>query len=64
MTSGGKRKGAGRPPGTVKKDKKISYATKLPPYLIAWLREQEKPATQLIEQALCEYFEIKTISCK
>jgi hypothetical protein len=43
----------------LKKDKKISYATKLPPYIVEFLREHLRPATLLIEEALVKVHEIK-----
>jgi len=49
---GGKRAGAGRPPGDPDLVKgPVSY--KLPRWLIEWLRDQDTPAAQLIEDALC-----------
>lgn len=51
MTRGGKREGAGRPPGDPDLVK-IPLATKLPAWLVAWLREQDEPIAVLIEEAL------------
>lgn len=44
MPSGGKRKGAGRPPTA---DAKQPYNTKLPPDVIAYLRSLENQAALL-----------------
>jgi hypothetical protein len=51
MTRGGKRDGAGRPTGSTKKNKKASYATRLRPDQIRWLKRQKNAAFQ-IESAL------------
>ena len=40
MPRGGSRKGAGRPTGTTKPDKKQSLHIKIKPALIEWLRKQ------------------------
>ena len=51
MSSGGKREGAGAPP----KDPqmvKVPVGYKLPRWLVDWLRQQDVPAAQLIEDAL------------
>lgn len=53
MSRGGKRKGAGRPtidPQMVK----VPVGYKLPQWLVDWIREQDEPASQLIEAALCK----------
>jgi len=55
MTRGGKRKGAGRKP---KADKKISYATKLRPDIVGWLKAQENQALE-IETALDNHISLK-----
>ena len=47
MTRGGKREGAGRPAGTTKKDKKQTYATRLRPDQIRWLRRQKNAAKEI-----------------
>ncbi len=52
---GGKRKGAGRKPGV----NKISYATKLPRWLVAWLKTRANQA-ETIEAALVEYIQAQT----
>lgn len=49
--SGGKREGAGRPsidPQLLK----VPVGYKLPQWLVDWIREQDAPAAQLIEDAL------------
>lgn len=59
MSRGGKREGAGRPsidPQLVK----IPVGYKLPRWLVEWLREQETPAAQLIEAALCAAHDLKS----
>jgi len=48
---GGKRAGAGRPP-VDSLVKKVPTGYKLPQWLVDWMREQDKPAAVLIEQAL------------
>jgi len=53
MTRGGKRKGAGRKPMP---DKKQTYATRLRPDQIAWLRSQKNAAKE-IETALDRHIE-------
>lgn len=52
MSSGGKREGAGRPPGDPDLVK-VPVGYKLPRWLVEWLREQDTPAAQVIEDALC-----------
>jgi hypothetical protein len=59
MTSGGTRKGAGRKPGSTKPTKKIKLGTRIDSDLVAWLREQDRPIAQLIEEALSGWFKIK-----
>lgn len=49
--SGGAREGAGRKP-VPEQLKKIPVGYKLPRWLVEWLREQDVPAAQLIEDAL------------
>ena len=56
---GGKRKGAGRPPIATELVK-IPVSYKLPRWLVKWLREQDEPASVLIEQALVKKHKIKT----
>ena len=53
---GGKREGAGRPKGSIKKNKKISYATKLRPDQVTWLKAQKNQARE-IETALDRHIE-------
>ncbi len=50
---GGKRKGAGRKPGV----NKISYATKLPKWIVAWLKTRANQAVT-IETALVGYYKL------
>lgn len=50
MTSGGKRKGAGRKPSP---NKKIQYSTRLRPDQIEWLKK--KNASKTIEDALDKF---------
>lgn len=58
MTAGGKRSGAGRPhidPRLVK----VPVGYKLPRWLVEWLRSQDTPAAQLIEDALRRRHKLK-----
>lgn len=58
VTRGGKREGAGAPP----KDPqmvKVPVGYKLPRWLVDWLREQDTPAAQLIEDALRRRHKLK-----
>lgn len=48
---GGKREGAGRPPGDPQLVK-IPVSYKLPRWLVEWMREQDTPAAQIIEEAV------------
>jgi len=57
-THGGKRRGAGRPRGSTKPGRKVPISTKLPPWLVEWLRAQERPQAQLIEEALIEHYHL------
>jgi len=41
-----------------KEDKKVQLGVKLPPYLIEWLKRQPESNAELIEKALCEYYQI------
>ena len=50
MTWGGKRKGAGRTPGTTKPGKKIQIGTRLSLDVVEWLRKQDQPIAQIIER--------------
>ena len=54
MSRGGKRKGAGRKPGR----NKISYATKLSKWVVAWLRTRSNQAVT-IETALVEHYKLQ-----
>ena len=58
MASGGSRKGAGRPTGTTKKDKKISVTVKIKPDFKEWLNKQPlgigPTIEKLIEKAMQE----------
>lgn len=51
MSQGGARKGAGRPLGDPDLVK-VPVGYKLPHWLVEWLRAQDTPAAQLIEDAL------------
>lgn len=53
---GGKRKGAGRPAGTLKENKKVPFSTKIDPDLLARLRNHELPAAKIIDRALRNWF--------
>jgi hypothetical protein len=55
---GGKREGAGRPqidPRLLK----VPTGYKLQRWLVEWLRSQDVPAAQLIEEALCWRHKLK-----
>jgi len=56
MSSGGKRKGAGRPAGTTIPDKKIYVAARVSPHVADWLNQQ-KHKSQAIETALKFYMD-------
>lgn len=56
--SGGKRDGAGRPPIDPQL-LKIPVGYKLPRWLVDWLRAQDVPAAQLIEDALRRRHKLK-----
>lgn len=58
MSSGGKREGAGRPPIDPQM-LKVPVGYKLPQWLVDWIRKQDKPAAQLIEEALRWQHKIK-----
>ena len=51
MPSGGKRKGAGRPVGSTKKNNKKMVSFRLKPTLIKWLKKQPNQS-KTIETAL------------
>jgi hypothetical protein len=58
MSAGGKREGAGRP--TIDPQlRKEPVGYKLPRWLVEWLRAQDTPAAQLIEDALRRRHKIK-----
>jgi len=46
---GGKRKGAGRPPGTTKENTKVRYATRLRPDQVSFLKTLKNAAKWLEE---------------
>lgn len=56
--SGGQRVGAGRPPIDPQL-LKVPVGYKLPRWLVDWLRAQDEPAAQLIEDALRRRHKIK-----
>ena len=58
MSQGGKREGAGRPPIDPHLVK-VPVGYKLPRWLVEWLREQDVPAAQLIEDALRRRHKLK-----
>lgn len=41
-------------------EKKMAVSYKLPPWLVQWLRAQDRPAAQLIEEALVKTYGIKS----
>lgn len=51
MSRGGKREGAGRPPIDPQMVK-VPVGYKLPRWLVDWIRQQDEPAAQMIEEAL------------
>jgi len=55
---GGKREGAGRTPLDPQLVK-VPVGYKLPCWLVEWLREQDTPAAQLIEEALIRRHKLK-----
>lgn len=58
MSQGGKRDGAGRP-HVAPQMLKVPVGYKLPRWLVDWLREQDEPAAQLIEDALRRRHKLK-----
>jgi hypothetical protein len=58
MSAGGKREGAGRPPIDPQM-LKVPTGYKLPRWMVDWLREQDTPAAQLIEDALKRRHKLK-----
>lgn len=53
---GGKRKGAGRPPGSTIENPKVQVAARIHPDLAKWLKKQRNKS-RVIETALNEYKE-------
>ena len=53
---GGKRKGAGRPPGSTIDNPKIYVAARISPQIATWLKKQRNKS-RVIETALLEYKE-------
>ena len=62
MSRGGKREGAGRPMGSTMSDqlKRNQYSTRLPLWLINWLKGQSSSQSQVIEDALIKTHKLKT----
>lgn len=58
MGRGGKRKGAGRKP-VDELLKKVPYSTKLPRWLVEWLRKQKPNAATIIEDAVSKEHDLK-----
>ena len=58
MSSAGNPRGAGRKPSPPEL-KKIPVGVKLPRWLVDWLRAQDEPAAQLIEDALRRRHKLK-----
>ena len=58
MTRGGQRAGAGRPPIDPQLAK-IAVSYRLPRWLVGWMRDQDIPASQLIEDALMRRHKLK-----
>lgn len=58
MSRGGKREGAGRPPIDPQMVK-VPVGYKLPQWLVDWIREQDEPAAQMIEAALCKEYRLR-----
>lgn len=56
--TGGRREGAGRPPGDPVLVK-VPVCYKLPRWLVAWLRAQDTPAARIIEDALRRIHKLK-----
>ena len=54
MPRGGKRKGAGRKPGSIKKNNKAMLSVRIDSKLRAWLKKQ-KNQTRVVEKALQNY---------
>ena len=57
---GGKREGAGRPRGTRIENPRMTFGTRLPGWMVERLKAEDKPASHIIEQALMQYWGIKT----
>lgn len=49
---GGKRKGAGRPAGTLAKEKRKKISITLPIELVEWLRKQDLSQAKTVEKAI------------
>ena len=59
MPRGGARKGAGgKKPRLPEGKKKIQIGTRLDAGLVQWLRDQDRPMAQLIEEAVRGWFKI------
>ena len=56
MPIGGKRKGAGRPTGSTKKNNKIKVSFRLKPEIVKWLKKQHNQS-RTVETALTEHKE-------
>ncbi len=52
---GGKRKGAGRPPGTFKKNNRKKISITLPIDLVEYLRKQDLSQAKTVEKALRQF---------
>lgn len=61
MSRGGKRKGAGRPFGATSPEqfRREPYATRLPLWLIKWLKSQPQSQGKMIEEGLIEAYELE-----
>jgi len=55
MPSGGKRPGAGRPPGKTRR--RITFRLSI--WLVDWLKRQEGSQSVIIEKALVAYYKLK-----
>ena len=59
MTKGGKRPGAGRPPGSSKPKVKQPVSVQLPIWLAKWLKQTPGSQGKLIERALIGFYGIR-----
>lgn len=59
MNHGGERKGAGRP-SIDSQMLKIPVGYKLPRWLVEWIRNQDSPASLLIEDSLCKQHKLRS----